>query len=63
MPRIRSEFQRAIGLQNLERELDKMAVDPKMLASMDKMYEDIRSGRRAEYDDGVLRLPMQSQSP
>ena len=50
MPRIRSEFQRAIGLQNLERELDKMAVDPKMLASMDKMYEDIRSGRRAEYD-------------
>ena len=50
MPRIRSEFQRAIGLQNLERELDKMAVDPRMLASMDKMYEDIRSGRRAEYD-------------
>ena len=49
-PIIRSEFQRAIGLQNLERELDKLAKNPKALASMQEMYNDIRSGRRAEFD-------------
>ena len=49
-PIIRSQFQRAIGLQNLERELDKLAKNPKALASMQEMYNDIRSGRRAEFD-------------
>ena len=49
-PRIRSEFQRAIGLQNLERELDKLARNPKAIASMQEMYNDIKSGRRADYD-------------
>ena len=49
-PRVRSQFQRAIGLQNLERELDKLAKDPRILASMQEMYNDIKSGRRAEYD-------------
>ena len=49
-PRVRSQFQRAIGLQNLERELDKLAKDPRILASMEEMYNDIKSGRRAEYD-------------
>ena len=50
LPKIRSQFQRAIGVQNLERELDKMAVDPKIIASMEKMYADIKSGRRSQYD-------------
>ena len=49
-PRVRSEFQRAIGQQNLERELDKLAVDPKILASIDQMYRDIRAGKRGQYN-------------
>ena len=49
-PRVRSEFQRAIGQQNLERELDKLAVDPKILASIEKMYQDIRAGKRGQYN-------------
>ena len=49
-PRVRSEFQRLIGEQNLERELDKLAVDPKILASMEQMDADIRAGKRAQYD-------------
>ena len=49
-PRVRSEFQRLIGEQNLERELDKLAVDPKIIASMEQMYADIRAGKRAQYD-------------
>ena len=49
-PRVRSKFQRAIGQQNLERELDKLAVDPKILASIDQMYRDIRAGKRGQYN-------------
>ena len=49
-PIVRSAFQRAIGLQNLERELDKLAKNPKAIASMQEMYNDIKSGRRADYD-------------
>ena len=49
-PRVRSEFQRYIGMQNLERELDKLAVDPRIIASMEKMYDDIRKGLRSQYD-------------
>jgi hypothetical protein len=49
-PRVRSEFQRLIGEQNLERELDKLAVDPKIIASMEQMYRDIKSGLRSQYD-------------
>jgi hypothetical protein len=49
-PRVRSEFQRFIGMQNLERELDKLAVDPKIVASMEKMYADIKAGLRDQYD-------------
>ena len=49
-PIVRSAFQRAIGLQNLERELDKLAKNPKAIASMQQMYNDIKSGRRADYD-------------
>ena len=49
-PRVRSEFQRYIGMQNLERELDKLAVAPKIIASMEKMYADIKAGLRDQYD-------------
>jgi hypothetical protein len=49
-PRVRSEFQRLIGLQNLELELNKMAADPKIIASMEKMYADIKAGLRDQYD-------------
>ena len=50
LPQIRSQFQRAIGVQNLERELDKLSTDPKIIASIEKMYEDIRFGKRGQYD-------------
>ena len=49
-PRVRSEFQRYIGMQNLERELDKLAVNPRIIASMEKMYSDIKKGLRDQYD-------------
>jgi len=49
-PRVRSEFQRLIGAQNLERKLDKLAKDPKILASIDQMYADIRAGKRGQYN-------------
>ena len=49
-PRVRSAFQRAIGEQNLERELDKLSQDPRIIASMNKMYADIRAGLRDQYD-------------
>ena len=41
---------RRIGLQNLEAELNKLAVDPKMIASMEQMYKDIRAGKRGMYN-------------
>ena len=49
-PRIRSMFQQAIGNQNLERQLDKLAEDPKILASLEVMQRDINSGNRGEYE-------------
>ena len=49
-PYIRSEFQRALGSLNLELELDKFAKNKKMLASMEEMYSDIRSGKRAQFN-------------
>ena len=49
-PRVRSEFQRLIGEQNLERKLDKLAADPKIIASMEQMYADIKAGLRSQYD-------------
>ena len=49
-PVIRSQFQRALGSLNLELELDRLAKDPKIRASMKKMYEDIRSGKRAQFN-------------
>ncbi len=47
---VRSLFQQAIGLQNLERELDKLAKDKKILASIEQMHQDIKSGKRGDFD-------------
>ena len=49
-PRIRSMFQKAIGDQNLERQLERLAESPRIQASLDQMYADIRGGKRGEYD-------------
>ena len=49
-PEVRSLFQQAIGKQNLELKLDKLAKDKKILASMEQMYKDIKSGRRGDFD-------------
>ena len=49
-PVIRSKFQKAIGDQNLERQLDKLAQDPRAIASLKQMRQDIKDGKRAEYD-------------
>ena len=49
-PEIRSLFQQAIGIQNLELKLNKLAKDKKILSSMNEMYFDIRSGRRGDFD-------------
>ena len=49
-PRIRSLFQKAIGDQNLQRQLDKLSEDPKAIASLKQMRKDIRDGKRGEYD-------------
>ena len=45
-PRVRSLFQKAIGDQNLERELDKLAKNKKIIASIQTMNADLRAGRR-----------------
>ena len=50
-PRIRSMFQRAIGKQNLEYKLTTLANQPKIQASLDEMYRDIRGGNRGKYED------------
>ena len=49
-PRIRSMFQKAIGETNLERKLEKLSEDPRIQASMDEMYSDIRGGKRGDYE-------------
>ena len=49
-PIIRSMFQKAIGDQNLERKLDKLAKDPGILASIEEMHRDIINGDRAKYE-------------
>ena len=49
-PEVRSLFQQAIGQLNLELKLNKMAKNPALIASMEEMYRDIRSGRRGDFD-------------
>ena len=48
-PDIRSRFQKALGMQNLERKLDKLAEDPRIIASIEEMHRDIRNGNRGKY--------------
>ena len=49
-PEIRSLFQKAIGEQNLERKLNKLANNPKILASINEMNRVIRSGQRGDFE-------------
>ena len=49
-PRIRSQFQQAIGNFNLERDLEKLSKDPKIRASMATMRADIRAGNRGQFN-------------
>ena len=51
-PRIRSMFQKAIGDQNLEYELNKLANDPKIQESIRNMNMVIDSGQRGDYEAG-----------
>jgi len=45
-PLLRSLFQRAIGEYNLERKLDQLAKDPKIINSIKMMNNDLNSGKR-----------------
>ena len=49
--KIRSLFAQAIGAENAELELTKLARDPRIIASMEERYKDIKSGKRGEYDN------------
>ena len=49
-PMIRSKFQKAIGDLNLEKELNKLARNPKIIASILEMESDIRNGNRGDYE-------------
>ena len=46
-PHIRSMFQKAIGDQNLQYQLDLLARDPKMIASIKQMEADVWNGNKA----------------
>ena len=46
-PQLRSRFQKAIGDQNLELELNKLAADPRVQASIARMNADLRAGRKS----------------
>tara|TARA_R100000781_G_scaffold1861_3_gene3166 strand:- start:475 stop:4248 length:3774 start_codon:yes stop_codon:yes gene_type:complete len=45
-PQLRSKFQKAIGDQNLELQLNKLAADPRVQSSIARMNSDLRSGRK-----------------
>ena len=49
-PHIRSAFQKAIGDQNLEKELIKLSRNKKVIESLLEMERDIRNGDRGEYE-------------
>ena len=49
-PRIRSAFQKAIGDQKIEVQLNKLAKDPKVIESIQQMMKDIASGQRSEFE-------------
>ena len=45
-PQLRSKFQKAIGDQNIELELNRLAADPRVQASIDRMNADLRAGKK-----------------
>ena len=45
-PNVRSMFQKAIGEENLERQLDKLAKNKKIILSIQQMNADLRANRR-----------------
>ena len=49
-PYIRSLFQKAIGFQNLEVKLNRLAKSTKIIDSIMQMNKDINSGRRGDYN-------------
>tara|TARA_R100000234_G_scaffold16665_1_gene9062 strand:- start:442 stop:1848 length:1407 start_codon:yes stop_codon:yes gene_type:complete len=49
--KIRSLFAKAIGEENAELELTKLARDPRILASLKERDNDIKSGKRGDYDN------------
>ena len=49
-PRLRSAFQQAIGNQNIEVKLNRLAKDPKVQESIQQMMKDIASGQRSEFE-------------
>jgi hypothetical protein len=51
-PEIRSMFQKAIGDQNLEHELNKLSRNKRILASIAEMKKDIEKGNRGDYEPG-----------
>jgi len=51
-PDIRSKYQRAIGAQNLELKLARLARKPHIQRSLNQMYSDINAGLRGEFQSG-----------
>ena len=49
-PRMRSAFQKAIGDQKIEVQLNRLAEDPKVQESIQQMMKDIASGKRSEFE-------------
>jgi hypothetical protein len=49
-PIIRSMYQKAIGDQNLEHKLNKLAVNERIQSSIDQMNADIRGGKRGDFE-------------
>ena len=49
--KIRSLFAKAIGEENVELDLNKLARDPRIIASLEERDNDIKSGNRGEYDN------------
>ena len=49
-PKIRSIFQREIGSQGLEAKLNRLAQNPRAIASLEEMNRVIRSGERQDYE-------------
>ena len=50
LPEIRSLFQQAIGKQNLELKLNRLAEDPRIIASIEEMNRIIKTGQRGDYE-------------